>query len=92
MPRGYWFPSPHKNRAHVCRDYVYKRMRLQMIRCSVPGTPHTMRHYFATQLVRTGANLRIVQELMRHASLQTTQVYTLVTDDEMRHAIDRLAA
>jgi integrase/recombinase XerD len=90
MPRGFWFPS--REGPHVGRRVVWQRMRLQMIACQVPGTPHTMRHYFATELVRLGVNLRIVQELMRHASLQTTQVYTLVADDQMRAAIDKLAA
>lgn len=59
--------------AHAKRAGIEKRV-----------TPHTLRHSFATHLLEGGADVRVVQELLGHASVATTQVYTLVTKEHLR--------
>jgi integrase/recombinase XerD len=71
---------------------------VRMRQLGIPVTLHQFRHLYATSLLRApedggaGANLRIVQELCRHASVATTANYTQVTDRERRAAVGRLLA
>lgn len=89
MPRGFWFPS--QRQAHLGGRAVSQKIRLHMIRCRVQGTPHSLRHYFCTELVERGADLRVVQELARHSQLSTTAIYVAATDARQRLALDMLA-
>lgn len=54
-----------------------------------PVTPHTLRHSFATHMLKGGAPLRNVQELLGHANMSTTQVYTKLTDDMVREVYEK---
>ena len=53
-------------------------------------TPHVLRHTFGTDLIRSGTDVVTVAELLGHASLDSTRIYTLPTDDDLDAAVNRL--
>lgn len=88
---GYWFPGNSRRPGQPIlprsvSDVIGQAMR----RAGIVGTPHALRHWYATTLLSEGADLRTVQELMRHSSIQTTQVYTQVPDSRRNDAVGRL--
>ncbi|MDN4486551.1 site-specific tyrosine recombinase XerD [Demequina sp. SYSU T00039] len=69
----------------LSRQSAWTILRAAAERAGVEGvSPHTLRHSFATHLLSGGADVRVVQELLGHASVTTTQIYTLVTRDSLR--------
>lgn len=94
-PRAdYWFPSPQHHRDHVSPSLVGNEMRAHFRACGIGGrgAVHRLRYSFGTNLSRSGVGMRVVQELMRHSSLETTQRYIAVDDSERRAAIAGLVA
>jgi integrase/recombinase XerD len=70
-----------------CARLLGRYVRLAGIERRV--TLHSLRHSFATHLLEGGADVRVVQELLGHASVATTQIYTLVTSQHLRDVYDR---
>lgn len=90
--RSWWFPSPVLPGNHVTASAVSAAVSQVLRGLGLPGSHHRLRHTYGTALLASGANLRVVQELMRHESVTSTQMYTRVTDDERRRAVERLVA
>jgi integrase/recombinase XerD len=86
---GALFLSPRGRR--MGRMEAWRVVQRSATRAGLPGhvTPHTLRHSFATHLLEGGADLRVVQELLGHASITTTQLYTHLTGERIRQVYAR---
>lgn len=87
---GWWFPMRGHESEHMLGKSVSDIIGRAMRRAGVRGTPHCLRHWYGTTLLANGIDIRVVQELMRHKSLATTQIYTKVPDGRRIEAIATL--
>lgn len=93
MPRGWWFPARKANSGHIAPSSVSDLVRRAKLRAGITDpelTAHSLRHSYGTHLLENGVDVRVVQELMGHANLATTQIYTRVSDIQRRAGINAL--
>lgn len=74
----------NKQGGRLSRQSIWEIIQRSGEACGFEVSPHSLRHSFATHLIEGGADVRVVQELLGHASVATTQIYTLVTIDTLR--------
>ncbi len=74
----------------VSDEWMSHEGKKALHRAGAPITMHQLRHYFATELLRRTGNMELVRRLMRHKSMTSTQIYTLVRFDELAAAVDQL--
>ena len=92
--RSIWlFPSKSSRSGHISRDTFFKRLKELAVKAGIyPSrvTPHVLRHSFATHLLNHNADLRSVQKMLGHESINTTEIYTYILSDKLLETVQKL--
>ncbi len=95
LPKGresrWLFPSRSKT-GHLTREAFFEELKTLAIAAGIAVervSPHVIRHSFASHLVAHDADLRTVQQMLGHANISTTQIYTHILDDRLKNAVEK---
>ena len=95
LPKGrhsrWLFPSAGKS-GHLTRAAFFHDLKTLAVLADIPPervSPHVIRHSFASHLVAHDADLRTVQQMLGHADISTTQIYTHILDDRLKSTVEK---
>ncbi|MBQ8346219.1 MAG: site-specific tyrosine recombinase XerD [Alphaproteobacteria bacterium] len=95
LPKGresrWLFPSKSKT-GHLTREGFFEELKSLAAAAGIPAervSPHVIRHSFASHLIAHDADLRTVQQMLGHANIATTQIYTHILDDRLKNAVEK---
>lgn len=95
LPKGresrWLFPSRSKT-GHLTREGFFEELKSLATAAGIPTervSPHVIRHSFASHLIAHDADLRTVQQMLGHANIATTQIYTHILDDRLKNAVEK---